>query len=177
MNTPDLYLQGDSKNYRNWQSLYEDMKTCKPCKDNHGKIYDISAKRYQPEHPYCRCLILPMRTKEVGTATEKGFDGADAWLMYRSRLPDYYLTKEEAIKLGWVQREGNLADIAPGKQLGGNIFLNDLGKLPDMKNRIWYEADINYTVGFRNTQRILYSNDGLVFVSYDHYQTFYEITR
>ena len=33
-----------------------------------------------------------MRTKEVGTATDKGFDGADAWLLYRNRLPDYYVT-------------------------------------------------------------------------------------
>ena len=39
-----------------------------------------------------------------------------------------------------------------------------------------YEADINYDKGFRNRQRILYSNDGLIFVTYDHYQTFYEIT-
>jgi hypothetical protein len=41
--------------------------------------------------------------------------------------------------------------------------------------RIWYEADINYTSGYRGTERILYSNDGLIFVTYDHYQTFYEI--
>ena len=40
---------------------------------------------------------------------------------------------------------------------------------------LWYEADINYTSGYRGTERILYSNDGLVFVTYDHYQTFYEI--
>jgi len=43
--------------------------------------------------------------------------------------------------------------------------------------RVWYEADINYESGFRNRQRILYSNDGLVFASYDHYHTFYEITK
>ena len=41
----------------------------------------------------------------------------------------------------------------------------------------WYEADINYKDGFRNRERILYSNDGLIFVSYDHYQTFYEVTH
>ena len=37
-----------------------------------------------------------MRTKKVGTATDWGFDGADAWVMYRGKLPDYYITKEEA---------------------------------------------------------------------------------
>jgi len=41
--------------------------------------------------------------------------------------------------------------------------------------RIWYEADINYTGGKRKKQRIVWSNDGLIFVTYDHYKTFYEI--
>ena len=41
--------------------------------------------------------------------------------------------------------------------------------------RVWYEADINYTGGYRNTHRILYSNDGLIFVTYNHYETFYEV--
>ena len=54
---------------------------------------------------------------------------------------------------------------------------NDKGKLPDAPNRIWYEADIDYQSGYRNTYRILYSNDGLIFVTYDHYQTFYELTE
>jgi len=42
---------------------------------------------------------------------------------------------------------------------------------------VWYEADINYTGGARNRERVVYSNDGLVFVTYDHYHTFYEVTR
>ena len=44
-----------------------------------------------------------------------------------------------------------------------------------MEGRIWYEADINYKRGYRNTQRLLFSNDGLIFVTYDHYETFAEI--
>ena len=47
----------------------------------------------------------------------------------------------------------------------------------DNHGRIWYEADINYESGYRNDARILYSNDGLIFASYDHYTTFYEITQ
>ena len=61
--------------------------------------------------------------------------------------------------------------------LGGDEFLNDKDKLPCAPGRTWYEADIDYTYGKRNLKRILYSNDGLVFVSEDHYQTFYEITK
>lgn len=47
-------------------------------------------------------------------------------------------------------------------------------QLPN-KSIIWYEAYINYRHGFRDLTRILYSNDGLIFVTYDHYVTFIEI--
>ena len=57
----------------------------------------------------------------------------------------------------------------------GAVYKNKDGKLPQSPGRVWYEADINYTKGYRNQERILYSNDGLVFVTYDHYETFYEI--
>ena len=174
---PDLYLEGDSKQWKNWQSKYIDLTTCKDCRKNHGKIYDYSEKRYQPEHENCRCSVVPMRTKEVGTATDKGFDGADAWLMYRNRLPDYYVTKDIAKASGYRRKKNNLADVLPGYMIGGDVFLDKLGKLPHISGRIWYEADIDYTYGKRSLKRILYSNDGLVFVSEDHYQTFYEITK
>ena len=174
---PDLYLEGDSKQWKNWQSKYIDLTTCKDCRKNHGKIYDYSEKRYQPEHENCRCSVVPMRTKEVGTATDRGFDGADAWLLYRNRLPDYYVTKEEAAAAGWIPRTQNLSDVLPGKQIGGNIYLNKEGKLPQMPDRIWREADFDFIDGYRNSKRILYSNDGLIFVSYDHAQTFYELVK
>ena len=56
------------------------------------------------------------------------------------------------------------------------IYLNKDGHLPNAPGRIWYDADINYYNGKRNAHRILWSNDGLIFVTYDHYQTFMEIT-
>lgn len=55
------------------------------------------------------------------------------------------------------------------------IYFNDDGHLPQVDGRIWYEADINYYEGKRNGHRVLWSNDGLIFVTYDHYETFYEI--
>lgn len=54
-------------------------------------------------------------------------------------------------------------------------YENSNKHLPDALGRIWYEADINYTQGRRNRHRIVWSNDGLMFVTYDHYNTFYEI--
>ncbi len=70
---------------------------------------------------------------------------------------------------------GNLNHVAPGKMIYGGVFKNRQGKLPQSDGRIWYEADINYTSGWRNNDRILFSNDGLIFVTYDHYMTFIEI--
>ena len=94
-----------------------------------------------------------------------------------NRLPDYYVTKNNAEASGWVGSQGNLNTVLPGKTIGGDVYQNRDAKLPTASGRIWYEADINYISGYRNSERILYSNDGLIFVSYDHYHTFYEITR
>lgn len=55
------------------------------------------------------------------------------------------------------------------------VYQNENKHLPDKPDRIWYEADINYYEGKRNKHRLLWSNDGLIFVTYDHYETFYEI--
>ena len=67
--------------------------------------------------------------------------------------------------------------LCPNENKSSDIYQNKDGKLPSTAGSVWYEADINYNGGYRNSERILYSNDGLIFVSYDHYKTFYEITR
>ena len=63
----------------------------------------------------------------------------------------------------------------PGSSIGGDIYKNRDGKLPSSGQRVWYEADINYVSGHRGSERILFSSDGLIFVTYDHYETFVEI--
>ena len=55
------------------------------------------------------------------------------------------------------------------------IYRNDDGHLPTAEGRVWTEADINFVSGQRNAERILFSNDGLIFVTRDHYMTFIEI--
>ena len=90
-------------------------------------------------------------------------------------LPPNYISEEEAKKMGWKSSLGNLDKAAPGRMMGGKIFMNRREALPAEPGRIWYEADINYSGGFRETERILYSNDGLLFASYDHYETFVEL--
>ena len=90
-------------------------------------------------------------------------------------MPNYYISGKEAKNFGWKPEEGNLAEVCPNKMIDGGVFKNRNGHLPEANGRRWFEADINYRNGFRNSQRIVYSNDGLVFVTYDHYQTFFEI--
>ena len=174
---PDKNLHGNSTKWANWMSqlLYN---TCKFCIEQHGKIVDISKLNNKTEvqaHRNCQCVYIPMRTKPAGTATDLGVEGADAYIAYYGHLPDYYINKETAYKLGWNEKK-KLSSILPGKVIGGNVYKNTNSKLPYSSGRIWYEADINYTFGKRNRQRIVYSNDGLIFATYDHYQTFYEIT-
>ena len=89
-------------------------------------------------------------------------------------LPDYYITKGEARKKGWVASEGNLCDVLPGRAIGGDIFSNREKRLPNKKNRKWYEADLNYDCGRRNADRVVFSSDGLIYVTKDHYNTFEE---
>lgn len=88
------------------------------------------------------------------------------------RLPDYYITKNNARKQGWVAAEGNLCEVLPGKAIGGDIFTNREKQLPTEKGRIYYEADLNYNCGNRNAHRLVFSNDGLIYVTHNHYKTF-----
>lgn len=116
-----------------------------------------------------------MKTVEAGTATIHGENGADWTLKIEGKLPEYYISYDDAKNNGWVPALGNLKSTCPGKTITKGIYYNDNGHLPNKEGRIWYEADINYRFGYRNTQRVVYSNDGLIFVTYDHYQTFFEI--
>ncbi|MGA5674913.1 ribonuclease domain-containing protein [Bacillus bombysepticus] len=85
------------------------------------------------------------------------------------------MTKQQAEALGWDRKKGNLHEVAPGKSVDGNIYHNNEKLLPSAPNRTWYEADINYSSGYRGNDRILYSNDGLVYKTSDHYKTFTEV--
>lgn len=67
--------------------------------------------------------------------------------------------------------------VAPGKSMGGDIFANKEGLLPSAPGRTWYEADINYISGYRGNDRIVYSSDGLLYKTSDHYKTFTEMKQ
>lgn len=164
-----------STNYKNWRAIL-DLKTCIECRTRHGQIYSINevVDPSPPLHINCRCDIIPMKSISAGNATKNGDNGADYCIKNFSELPEYYVSKDTAYSSGW--RDGKSpSKYIPGKMIGGSVYFNSNGHLPDAPSRIWYEADINYYEGRRNRHRILWSNDGLIFVTYDHYETFYEI--
>lgn len=165
-----------SERFKSWVAQL-DPKICIECKNLNGKIYYMyeDPDPMPPIHPNGRCRIEPLGALYAGDATEKGIDGADWHLDRYSTLPDYYITKEQAKNMGWDRKKENLHTVAPGFFIGGNRYKNRNDHLPSAPGRIWYEADINYKSGKRNSERVVYSNDGLVFVTYDHYHTFYEI--
>lgn len=108
--------------------------------------------------------------KENGTYTSKE-DVADYLHIY-GHLPSNYITKDEAKALGWVSSEGNLWEVAPGKSIGGDYFGNYEGLLPKKSGRKYYECDIDFEGSYRGAKRIIFSNDGLIYYTEDHYDSF-----
>ena len=87
-------------------------------------------------------------------------------------LPPNYITKKQAQALGWDSSLGNLWSVASGASIGGDRFGNREGLLPDAENRQWYECDIGYEGGYRGALRLLFSSDGLICFSGDHYTSY-----
>lgn len=147
-----------STRWRNWIAIL-DLKTCRFCHKMHGKIFGANERIYEepPVHENCRCEIKRMKAIYDGYATRNGQEGADYWLIKYGFLPEYYLSKDDAKELGWKALLGNLAEIAPGMMIGGDVYQNRNCHLPQVEGRLWYEADINYIDGYRTRHRILYS--------------------
>ncbi len=106
---------------------------------------------------------------EDGTYTSK--DEVALYIHQYGHLPDNFITKKEAEALGWPG--GDLEPYAPGKCIGGSRFGNYEGILPAKEGRSYTECDID-TLGKsrRGAKRIVFSNDGLIYYTEDHYESF-----
>ncbi len=148
-----------------------------------------SRTRTAPRAPLLLLLLLLVLTLSLGlfcgcsgdsTALEEDAhytaprDVAD-YLHTFGHLPDNFITKQEAIDLGWDSQAGNLDEVAPGMSIGGDVFGNREGLLPDADGRTYYECDVNYEGGYRGGERIIYSDDGLIFYTADHYESFEQL--
>ncbi len=102
------------------------------------------------------------------------YDDKDRVALYLhlfGELPPHFITKKEAQKLGW--QSGEVEFYQSGAAIGGDYFGNYEGLLPKKRGRSYYECDIG-TVGKRSrgAQRIIYSSDGLIYYTDDHYESF-----
>ena len=107
--------------------------------------------------------------EEDGTYTTK--EDVALYIHTYGHLPENFITKKQAQALGW--EGGSLEPYAPGKCIGGSRFGNYEGILPEKDGRTYTECDID-TLGAekRGGKRIVFSNDGLVYYTEDHYETF-----
>ncbi len=93
------------------------------------------------------------------------------YLYTYGHLPDNFITKDEARDLGW--EGGTVEKFAPGYAIGGDKFGNREGLLPKAGGRQYYECDIDTDGGkSRGAKRIVFSNDGLIYYTEDHYESF-----
>lgn len=106
---------------------------------------------------------------------EEGFyysaEDVALYLYTYGRLPENFITKSEARKLGW--EGGNVEKYAPDCAIGGDKFGNREELLPVASGRQYYECDIDtHGEKSRGAKRIVFSNDGLIYYTDDHYESF-----
>lgn len=88
-----------------------------------------------------------------------------------NHLPNNYITKNKARQHGW--NGGSVEVYIKDKAIGGDVFFNYEQLLPIKEGRIYYECDIDtHGQDSRGAKRIIYSNDGLIYYTNDHYESF-----
>ena len=134
-----------------------------------------TAEQVSPAEETAEPEEAPPEGEEAQTLPEDGtYTSAEDVALYihlYGHLPDNFLTKKEAEKLGWPG--GSLEPYAPGMCIGGSRFGNYEGLLPEAEGRTYTECDID-TLGAekRGAKRIVFSNDGLIYYTEDHYKSF-----
>lgn len=116
-------------------------------------------------------LLKPNNQNLTGDITQiTTAESVIAYVKTNRELPDFYLTKNEAKKQGWIPSKGNLCEVLPGKAIGGDHFSNREKQLPFGEK--YFEADVNYSCGNRNSDRIIFTKNGEVYLTTDHYKSF-----
>ena len=113
---------------------------------------------------------LPDFAHSLGLREVDAFIETVQGLRTANRLPPRYVTKDEARAHGW--RGGALCAAWPGHMIGGDSFHNFGAALPAASGRTYREADLDTDCGSRGPKRLVFSNDGRIYVTVDHYKTF-----
>ena len=117
----------------------------------------------------------------IAEADELPFVEEDGWyysvedvtfyLLYYGWLPENFITKADARSLGWSG--GSVEYYLEGAAIGGDRFGNREGLLPSAKGRVYYECDIDtFEKDSRGAERLVFSSDGLIYYTMDHYESF-----
>lgn len=136
------------------------------------------------EVPVSTNTPTPTPTKEpdpTATPTPEPAIDEDGWYYSKDevalyiytygKLPENFITKSEAQVLGWTG--GTVENYKEGAAIGGDKFGNREGLLPKKSGRQYYECDIDTKgKGSRGAKRIVFSNDGLIYYTTDHYESF-----
>ena len=109
--------------------------------------------------------------RREGLRDIQGFVAAVTAVRRDGRLPPRWITKGEAERAGWRPGQ-DLCAAARGHAIGGDRFGNREHRLPERRGRAWREADLDFACGRRGAKRLLWSSDGLVYVTTDHYESF-----
>lgn len=140
------------------------IKGSKPINNNDSGINEANSPKN---------VALHEKYKNVLGTTEKANPLVDS-LRETGKLPDNFVSKDIAIEKGW--RPGKaLENYVPGGQIGGDIYQNTTKLLPESTGRVWREADVGLIGDMSRAKqagtRLLYSNDGLLYITTDHYKT------
>ena len=130
---------------------------------------ETAKKKKNTAAPQATAVVETPTAVPEPTATPGPLDEAQRiadYIFEHGELPDNFITK---------YKRNKVSDVAPGKSIGGDYFGNYEKKLPVVPGRKYYEADCYYFGGSRNEYRIIYSNDGHVWYTEDHYNTFIEL--
>ena len=133
------------------------------------------------ESTYVAEATEPEETEAAPEETEAPLIDEDGWyysvedvslyLYTYGHLPENFITKNDARDLGW--EGGSVEKFAPGFAIGGDKFGNREGLLPSAPGRTYYECDIDTNgENCRGAKRIVFSNDGLIYYTDDHYESF-----
>ena len=109
-----------------------------------------------------------LAVSEDGEYTQK--DELALYIHLFGHLPSNFITKDEAEAAGWTG--GAVGKVLPGKSIGGDRYYNREGLLPKAPGRVWTECDVGDRRNTRGGERIVFSNDGLIYYSADHYDSF-----
>lgn len=133
-----------------------------------------------PEAPIVESIALPEEEAEAPAEKTAAIDETGIYtskedvalyLHTYGHLPDNFMTKNEARDLGW--EGGGLDPYADGMCIGGDRFGNYEGLLPEKDGRSYKECDIDTLhASSRGPKRIVFSNDGLIYYTEDHYESF-----